>query len=81
MADETPLGRIGTGLPTEDNTHEVAQRVDPSSRILHVDNDPVVLLHARVLPSGSYLIIEDGTKTVEPETAAEAPPLTTPALR
>jgi O-methyltransferase involved in polyketide biosynthesis len=40
---------IGTGLPTADNTHEVAQRVAPESRIVYVDNDPVVLAHARAL--------------------------------
>jgi hypothetical protein len=40
---------IGTGLPTADNTHEVAQRVAPDSRIVYVDNDPVVLAHARAL--------------------------------
>ena len=40
---------IGTGLPTVDNTHEVAQRVAPDSRIVYVDNDPLVLAHARAL--------------------------------
>jgi S-adenosyl methyltransferase len=40
---------IGTGLPTHDNTHEVAQRVAPESRIVYVDNDPLVLVHARAL--------------------------------
>jgi hypothetical protein len=40
---------IGTGLPTADNTHEVAQAADPSSRIVYVDNDPLVLVHARAL--------------------------------
>jgi O-methyltransferase involved in polyketide biosynthesis len=40
---------IGTGLPSADNTHEVAQRVAPESRVVYVDNDPVVLLHARTL--------------------------------
>jgi O-methyltransferase involved in polyketide biosynthesis len=40
---------IGTGLPTADNTHEVAQRVAPESRVVYVDNDPVVLAHARAL--------------------------------
>jgi S-adenosyl methyltransferase len=40
---------IGTGLPTSDNTHEVAQRVAPDSRIVYVDNDPLVLVHARAL--------------------------------
>jgi O-methyltransferase involved in polyketide biosynthesis len=40
---------IGTGLPTADNTHEVAQRVAPEARVVYVDNDPVVLAHARAL--------------------------------
>ncbi|MGH3387798.1 MAG: SAM-dependent methyltransferase [Actinomadura sp.] len=40
---------IGTGLPTVDNTHEVAQRVAPDSRVVYVDNDPLVLAHTRVL--------------------------------
>ncbi|MET9381364.1 SAM-dependent methyltransferase [Streptomyces sp. NPDC002928] len=40
---------IGTGLPTVDNTHEIAQRIAPESRIVYVDNDPVVLMHARTL--------------------------------
>ena len=40
---------IGTGLPTLDNTHEVAQQVAPESRIVYVDNDPLVLVHARAL--------------------------------
>jgi O-methyltransferase involved in polyketide biosynthesis len=40
---------IGTGLPTADNTHQVAQRVAPDSRIVYVDNDPLVLAHARAL--------------------------------
>ncbi|MFD6415430.1 SAM-dependent methyltransferase [Streptomyces sp. NPDC060194] len=40
---------IGTGLPTADNTHEVAQRIAPESRIVYVDNDPTVLVHARAL--------------------------------
>jgi len=40
---------IGTGLPTADNTHEVAQQVAPDARIVYVDNDPLVLAHARAL--------------------------------
>ncbi|MFF0791283.1 SAM-dependent methyltransferase [Streptomyces spiralis] len=40
---------IGTGLPTADNTHEVAQRIAPETRIVYVDNDPMVLAHARAL--------------------------------
>jgi hypothetical protein len=44
---------IGTGLPTADNTHEVAQRIAPASRIVYVDNDPIVLVHARALLNSS----------------------------
>ncbi len=44
---------IGTGLPTADNTHHVAQRVAPESRIVYVDHDPVVLSHAQALLTSS----------------------------
>jgi SAM-dependent methyltransferase len=40
---------IGTGIPTASNTHEVAQSVDPLCRVVYVDNDPMVLAHARAL--------------------------------
>ena len=52
---------IGTGIPMADGIHDLAQAVDPASRIVYVDNDPVVLAHARALlrsrPEGviSYL--------------------------
>ncbi|MGW0200011.1 SAM-dependent methyltransferase [Nonomuraea sp. NPDC003201] len=44
---------IGSGLPTADNTHEVAQRLAPESRVVYVDNDPLVLAHARALLAGT----------------------------
>jgi hypothetical protein len=44
---------IGTGLPTADNTHEVAQRAAPDSTIVYVDNDPLVLAHAMALIMGN----------------------------
>jgi hypothetical protein len=44
---------IGTGLPTADNTHEVSQAVAPDSRVVYVDNDPLVLAHARALLTSS----------------------------
>lgn len=56
LAGETGIGQfldIGTGLPTADNTHEVAQSVDPRCRIVYVDNDPLVLTHARALMNGT----------------------------
>ncbi|MEU9456011.1 SAM-dependent methyltransferase [Streptomyces sp. NPDC048277] len=40
---------IGTGLPTAENVHQIAQRVIPDSRVVYVDNDPIVLAHARAL--------------------------------
>jgi hypothetical protein len=44
---------IGTGIPTASNTHEVAQAIAPDSRIVYVDNDPIVLAHARALLTSS----------------------------
>ena len=44
---------IGTGLPTSPNLHEIAQAHDPSSRVVYVDNDPIVLAHARALLTSS----------------------------
>jgi len=53
---------IGTGIPTAHNTHEVAQRVAPESRIVYVDNDPIVLSHAQALlkstPQGACAYID-----------------------
>ena len=60
---------IGTGLPTADNTHQVAQRVAPESRIVYADNDPMVLTHARALltstPGGACDYIDGDLR--EPE--------------
>ena len=65
---------IGTGLPTADNTHEVAQRVAPESRVVYVDNDPLVLIHARALltsgPQGATDYIEADFRT--PDTILKA---------
>ena len=44
---------LGTGLPSASNTHEVAQQAAPQSRIVYVDNDPIVLAHARALLASS----------------------------
>ncbi|WP_343942876.1 SAM-dependent methyltransferase [Pseudonocardia zijingensis] len=53
---------IGTGLPTNDNTHQVAQSANPAARIVYVDNDPTVLAHARALltstPEGATAYID-----------------------
>ncbi|WP_017627162.1 SAM-dependent methyltransferase [Nocardiopsis chromatogenes] len=47
---------IGTGLPTHDNTHEVARRAAPDARVVYVDNDPMVVAHARALLAGDGLV-------------------------
>lgn len=52
LAGETGIRQfldIGTGLPTQENVHQIAQRVIPEARVVYVDNDPVVLAHARAL--------------------------------
>ncbi|ALV31628.1 SAM-dependent methyltransferase [Streptomyces sp. CdTB01] len=60
---------IGTGLPTADNTHEVAQRLAPASRIVYVDNDPLVLAHARALltstPEGRTDHLDEDLRNVD----------------
>ncbi|MDT0269684.1 SAM-dependent methyltransferase [Streptomyces sp. DSM 44915] len=65
---------IGTGLPTADNTHQVAQRYDPEARIVYVDNDPLVLLHARALltstPEGATDYAEGDVRDVDAVLAA-----------
>jgi hypothetical protein len=75
---------IGTGLPTADNTHEVAQRVAPESRIVYVDNDPLVLVHARALltstPEGVTAYVDADVRDPDKilEGAAETLDLTRP---
>jgi S-adenosyl methyltransferase len=52
LASEAGIGQfldIGTGIPSANNTHEVAQSVNPEARVVYVDNDPIVLSHARAL--------------------------------
>jgi len=68
LADEAGIRQfldIGTGLPTNENTHEVAQRAAPQSRIVYVDNDPIVLVHARALL--------DSTRRAPPPTSRPTP--------
>ncbi|GAB2882271.1 SAM-dependent methyltransferase [Streptomyces deserti] len=65
---------VGTGLPTADNTHEVAQRVAPDARIVYVDNDPIVLAHANALltsaPEGRTAYLD--ADLYDPEAVLEA---------
>ncbi|MEU6774998.1 SAM-dependent methyltransferase [Streptomyces sp. NPDC046759] len=65
---------VGTGLPTAENTHEVAQRLAPEARIVYVDNDPMVLAHARALlyssPEGATSYID--ANLTDPERILQA---------
>ena len=67
---------IGTGLPTANNTHDVAQRIAPESRIVYVDNDPMVLVHARALltstPEGATDYIDADARDPDKILAAAA---------
>ncbi|MFJ2217798.1 SAM-dependent methyltransferase [Streptomyces sp. NPDC101062] len=65
LANEARIGQfldVGAGLPTVNNTHEVAQRINPAARIVYVDHDPLVLLHVHALlsstPQGATAYIE-----------------------
>jgi hypothetical protein len=79
LADEAGIRQfldIGSGLPTVDNTHEVAQRVAPESRVVHVDSDPMVLIHAKALltssPEGATDYIESDFRDPDAILAAAA---------
>ena len=67
---------IGTGIPTADNTHEVAQRVAPESKIVYVDNDPIVLSHAQALltskPEGACAYLDADLRDPDKILAAAA---------
>jgi O-methyltransferase involved in polyketide biosynthesis len=67
---------LGTGLPTGQNTHEVAQAVNPAARVVYVDIDPVVLSHARAL-----LATSDGVTAVAADLRDPAAVLADPELR
>jgi hypothetical protein len=68
---------IGTGLPTEPNLHEVVQDIAPQSRVVYVDNDPIVLAHARALltssPAGRTAYIDADMRV--PEKVLRSPEL------
>ncbi|GIF14249.1 SAM-dependent methyltransferase [Actinoplanes teichomyceticus] len=69
---------IGTGLPTADNTHEVAQAIEPAARVVYADNDPLVLAHARALLTSSP---QGATAYLDADLRQPARILTDPVLR
>jgi trans-aconitate methyltransferase len=68
---------IGTGLPTPPNLHEVAQEIAPETRVVYVDNDPIVLIHARALltssPEGRTAYVDADLR--DPESILASPEL------
>ena len=68
---------VGTGLPTANNTHEVAQAIAPECRIAYVDNDPLVLSHARALltssPVGATIYVDADARDTDRILAAAVP--------
>ena len=69
---------IGTGLPTSDNVHDVAQAVEPSARVVYADNDPLVLAHARALLTSSP---EGRTAYIQADLRDPAAILSSPTVR
>ncbi len=65
---------IGSGLPTAQNTHQVAQAVEPACHVVYVDNDPIVLVHAKALLKG------DNVDAVRGDVRDPASILTDPAV-
>ncbi|MGH3378499.1 MAG: SAM-dependent methyltransferase [Actinoallomurus sp.] len=59
---------VGAGLPTQGNVHEIAQAVDPAARVVYIDNDPIVRMHAKsLLPSdGTTAVIEADMRDPRP---------------
>ncbi|MEC3978473.1 SAM-dependent methyltransferase [Amycolatopsis sp. H20-H5] len=60
---------LGSGLPTSENTHEVAQKYNPDAQVVYVDNDPVVQVHGRALLEENELTHVSGADLTKPEVA------------
>ncbi|TMR21391.1 SAM-dependent methyltransferase [Nonomuraea turkmeniaca] len=64
---------IGAGLPTQDNVHQVARRHGPGSRVVYVDNDPIVLVHARALLARDLDVIALAGDLKDPDAILDDP--------
>ncbi|SDH11532.1 S-adenosyl methyltransferase [Nonomuraea jiangxiensis] len=64
---------LGAGLPTQENVHQVAQRVDPEARVVYVDSDPIVLAHARALLADNPHTVAIWGDITDPETILKDP--------
>src|SRR6185437_14982908 len=72
-AGVTQLLDIGSGLPTSDNVHEIAQRAVPGTRVVYVDNDPVVLAHARAILSDETATFAEPGNLLDPASIVSSP--------
>src|SRR5690349_9483411 len=70
---------IGTGIPAANNTHEVAQDANPAARVVYVDNDPIVLAHARALLTSTHA--EGTTAYIDADLREPEGILSNPALK
>jgi hypothetical protein len=61
---------LGTGLPTCEHVHEIAQRADPFTRVVYCDNDPMVIAHANALLAHSWAVTAVGADLRDPSRAA-----------
>jgi S-adenosyl methyltransferase len=69
----TQIIDVGAGLPSAENTHEAAQRINPSCRVIYVDNDPVVLAHGRaILEENDFTHLVDADLTRPDEVLGHA---------
>lgn len=68
---------LGSGLPTQDNVHEIAQRLDPDVRVVYVDNDPVVCAHGRALLADSKTVSVVQADLSDPEQVLSHPSIGT----
>lgn len=76
LADEADISQfldLGSGLPTSENTHQVAQRVNPDTRVVYVDNDPSVVAHGRALLEENELTRFSAADLTDPDSVLSDP--------
>jgi len=64
---------IGSGLPTQENVHEIAHQVDPTARVVYVDKDPIVLAHGRALLADNQTTSVAQADAADPDSILDAP--------
>jgi hypothetical protein len=67
---------IGSGLPTQQNVHEIAHQVDPTARVVYVDKDPIVLAHGRALLADNQTTSVAQADATDPDSILDSPDTT-----